>query len=55
MTLFPDVQLKAQDEINRVIGDDRLPNLADRNSLPYVAALVSEVFRWRPGVPIGLF
>jgi cytochrome P450 len=55
MTLFPDVQSKAQDEINRVIGNDRLPNLADHNSLPYVSALVSEVMRWRPVGPIGLF
>jgi cytochrome P450 len=54
MTLFPDSQLKAQDEINRVVGNDRLPNLADRDSLPYVNALVSEVFRWRPVIPTGL-
>jgi cytochrome P450 len=55
MTLFPDVQLKAQGEIDRVVGNDRLPSLADRNSLPYVNALVSEIFRWRPVVPMGLF
>jgi cytochrome P450 len=54
MTLFPDVQQKAQEEIDRVIGSARLPTLADRDSLPYVSALHSEIYRWRPVVPIGL-
>ncbi|KAH9970837.1 cytochrome P450 [Lactifluus volemus] len=54
MTLFPDAQHKAQHEIDHVVGNDRLPNLADRDSLPYVNALVSEVLRWRPVVPIGV-
>ncbi|KAG1804548.1 cytochrome P450 [Suillus subaureus] len=46
MTLFPDVQKKAQAEINAVVGPDRLPSFADRDSLPYTEALVKEVFRW---------
>lgn len=54
MTLFPDAQRKAQDEIDRVIGNDRLPKLIDRKSLPYVNALHSEIYRWRPVTPIGL-
>jgi len=54
MALFPDIQTKAQDEIDRVIGNDRLPVLADRDSLPYVDALLSEVFRWGPVTPTGL-
>jgi len=54
MTLFPEVQQKAQEEIDRVIGDARLPTLADRDSLPYVSALHSEIYRWRPVVPIGI-
>jgi cytochrome P450 len=53
MTLFPDIQRKAQDEIDRVIGSDRLPELADRHSLPYVSALQSEIYRWRPVGRIG--
>jgi hypothetical protein len=52
MTLFPDIQRKAQDEIDRVIGSDRLPELADRHSLPYVSALLNEVYRWRPVVRV---
>ena len=48
MTLFPDLQAKAQEEIDRVVGNDRLPVLADRDSLPYISALQSEIYRWRP-------
>jgi cytochrome P450 len=54
MTLFPDLQSKAQEEIDRVVGNDRLPVLADRDNLPYISALQSEVYRWRPVAPIGL-
>ena len=54
MTLFPDIQTKAQEEIDRVIGNDRLPVFADRDSLPYINALQSEIFRWGPVTPTGL-
>jgi len=55
MTLFPDVQKKAQAEIDAVVGPDRLPSLADRDTLPYTEALVSEVFRWNAVVPTGKY
>ncbi|KAF5672216.1 oxidoreductase [Fusarium denticulatum] len=45
---------KAQEEIERVIGNERLPNCSDRSSLPYVNAVVKEVLRWNPVVPMGL-
>jgi cytochrome P450 len=54
MTLFPHIQSKAQEEIDRVVGNDRLPVLADRDNLPYISALQSEVYRWRPVTPTGL-
>lgn len=41
MTLFPEVQKKAQEELDRVIGPDRLPEFKDRDQLPYINALVS--------------
>jgi cytochrome P450 len=53
MTLHSEIQKKAQDEIDRVIGTDRLPTLADREQLPYIEALVKEVFRWNPVAPQG--
>ncbi|KAI0030172.1 cytochrome P450 [Vararia minispora EC-137] len=53
LVLNPDVQAKAQAEIDRVIGPDRLPTLADREFLPYIGALVKEVLRWNPVLPAG--
>lgn len=53
MMCYPEAQKKAQREIDAVIGNDRLPTLADRERLPYVNALCWEVFRWNPVVPQG--
>ena len=53
MTLHPEVQRKAQAEIDRVIGNDRFPTLDDQPSLPYLDALVKEVFRRNPAAPLG--
>ncbi|KAG1765989.1 cytochrome P450 [Suillus placidus] len=41
MTLFPDVQKKAQAEIDAVVGPDRLPSFADQGSLPYLLSGIS--------------
>ncbi|KAG2139863.1 cytochrome P450 [Suillus bovinus] len=54
MTLFPNVQKKAQAEIDAVVGTDRLPSFADRDSLPYIEALVKESLRWNVVVPAGV-
>ncbi|KAF5717806.1 oxidoreductase [Fusarium mundagurra] len=54
MTLFPEAQKKAQYEIDEVIRIGRLPTLSDRQSLPYVNALVKEVLRWHPVGPMCL-
>ena len=45
MARFPHVQRRAQAELDRVLGSRaaRLPALADRPALPYLAALVLEV------------
>ena len=45
MLLHPDVQKAAQAEIDRVVGQNRLPELKDRDSLPYVTAVLRETFR----------
>ncbi|KAH6892392.1 cytochrome P450 [Thelonectria olida] len=54
MTAFPEVQRKAQDEIDRVIGRDRLPTSSDRPHLSYIEATVKEVLRWHPVAPMAL-
>lgn len=45
MLLYPDVQRKAQAELDRVVGSDRLPEFSDERSLPYITAVVQEVLR----------
>ncbi|KAG6836101.1 hypothetical protein H0H93_011374 [Arthromyces matolae] len=54
MALHPEAAKKAQEEIDRVIGNDRLPTYEDRPHLPYVEALASEVLRWHAVAPIGV-
>lgn len=54
MSLYPEVQRKAQEEIERVIGTDRLPTFDDRDNLPYVDAIVKEALRWHPVAPMGV-
>ncbi|KAJ8088052.1 hypothetical protein PM082_013603 [Marasmius tenuissimus] len=54
MTLYPEIQKQAQDEIYSVLGQERLPHVKDRGSLPYTEAIIKEILRWAPVVPIGL-
>ncbi|KAK7023504.1 hypothetical protein VNI00_016722 [Paramarasmius palmivorus] len=54
MTLYPDIQQKAQKEIDAVLGGHRLPTVEDRDNLPYLEALTKEVLRVNPAVPNGL-
>jgi cytochrome P450 len=55
MLLYPDIQKKAQDEIDSVIGRDRLPTFKDRLRLPFVDAVYRETLRWHPVGPLGGF
>jgi len=54
MVTHPEVQRKAQEEIDRVVGRDRLPDFDDKESLPYINAIYKEVARIRPVVPLGV-
>ncbi|THU88694.1 cytochrome P450 [Dendrothele bispora CBS 962.96] len=54
LTSSPDAQTKAHKEIDAVVGSDRLPTLSDFNDLPYCQAIMKEVLRIRPMVPIGV-
>ncbi|KAF5327728.1 hypothetical protein D9619_004539 [Psilocybe cf. subviscida] len=54
MATNPDVQKKAQQEIDACVGDDRLPTYDDWSSLPYIEAIVREVLRWRIVLPLSL-
>ncbi|KAL5363253.1 cytochrome P450 [Aspergillus floccosus] len=54
MALFPDVQRKAQEEIDRVTGGNRLPDYQDRENLPYINAMIKESVRWHSVVPMNV-
>lgn len=53
MACYPAVFKRAQEEIDRVVGPDRLPSFKDRENLPYINALCKEIFRWENVVPAG--
>lgn len=55
MVLCPEIQEKAQREIDQVVGRGRLPTFSDRASLPYISRVVKETLRWMPVTPLGTF
>ncbi|THU93607.1 cytochrome P450 [Dendrothele bispora CBS 962.96] len=52
MVQNPEVQRKAQEDLDRVVGSGRLPNHDDQSNLPYVTAIMYEVLRTQPVVPL---
>ena len=55
MVTRPQAQARARQEIDRVCTDGeslRLPRMTDLSEMPYVGAMIKEVLRWRPTVPI---
>jgi len=54
MVRNPKVLKKAQDELDRVVGKGRLPDFSDKDDLPYLDAIMKEVFRWNPPLPITI-
>ena len=53
MLLHPEVAAKGREELDRVVGRDRLPEISDRENLPYVEAILKEIVRWQPALPLG--
>ena len=51
MIAFPEVQRRAQAEIDAIVGRDCLPTCADASRLPYVQAIIREILRYRPALP----
>jgi cytochrome P450 len=50
----PHVLEKAREELDRIVGIDRLPSLSDRPKLRYLEYIVEETTRWRPLSPVGV-
>ncbi|KAJ6571842.1 cytochrome P450 [Mycena capillaripes] len=53
MMLYPDVQRKAQAELDTIIGRHRLPEFSDRANLTYILCIIKELLRWRPVAAIA--
>lgn len=52
---YPEWVKEAQRELDQVVGPDRLPEFVDRNNLPYVNAVISELHRWGSAAPLAFF
>lgn len=53
LVLSPQVQKRAQEELDIVVGRDRLPTFDDRARLPYIEAICKELVRWQMVTPMG--
>ena len=51
---YPEIQARAKVEVDSVVGRDRLPTFEDRDQMPYLEALIKEVMRCHPVIPLGL-
>ncbi|KAG9318321.1 cytochrome P450 [Chiua virens] len=50
----PEVQARAQAEIDAVVGANQLPGFDDRPNLPYIEAILIEILRLHPVAPLGV-
>lgn len=55
MLLHPECQIKAQEEIDAVVGQSRLPDFEDREHLPLVECIVQETLRFALTIPQFFF
>lgn len=46
MVLHPEIQDKAQQELDTLIGFDKLPDFSDRPALVYIEHVVQEIYRY---------
>lgn len=53
MMMHPDVQHRAQRELDNVVGRTRLPSFEDKANLPYVQCILKETLRWKAVTPLG--
>jgi len=54
MAINRGIQDKAQGEIDRVVGRNRLPEFSDRPAMPYLEAIYREVLRCRQPLIMGI-
>ncbi|TFK90539.1 O-methylsterigmatocystin oxidoreductase [Polyporus arcularius HHB13444] len=54
LSMYPEVQQRAQAELDAVVGRHRLPDFDDREALVYVRAVIMESLRWHNVTPLGI-
>lgn len=52
MLKYPEAQARAQQELDSIIGPNRLPSFADKDTLPYLTAVLKECLRWEISLPL---
>ncbi|KAF8623649.1 hypothetical protein AX17_007348 [Amanita inopinata Kibby_2008] len=54
LTVYKDVLKKAREEMDHIVGPDRVPNENDLPKLKYMLAIIEECARFRPVGPLGI-
>ncbi|KAH8982276.1 cytochrome P450 [Lactarius akahatsu] len=54
MITNPEVQRRAHNELDTVVGRSRIPTFSDAPNLPYIQAMAKEALRWRPALPLSI-
>jgi len=54
LVAYPEAQRNAHQEIDRVVGQDRMPTLGDLERMPYIRAIILEAHRFRPVAPLSI-
>ncbi|KAH9066399.1 cytochrome P450 [Lactarius vividus] len=54
MVAHPEIQKRAQAELDTIVGRARAPTYSDFSDLHYIQAIVKEILRWRPSLALGV-
>lgn len=54
VTKYPEVQARAQKELDEACGIERMPLFSDFDRLPYINCIIKEALRWRPTSDLGI-